>query len=343
MIIDCHGHYTTAPRQLEIFREKQKMEVFKDPLMDHKFKDLNIHDDEIRESIETTQLRLQRERGLDLTIFSPRASWMRPDIGNISTSRVWSRHCNDLIARVVGLFPNNFVGAAQLPHSPGGPIIECVSEIDRVVNEYGFVGCNLNPDSSGGNWRDAPLFDHYWYPLYEKLVELEVPAMIHVSGSCNANLHTTGSYYLAADTNAFMQLLISDLFLDFPTLKIIIPHGGGAVPYHWGRFQGIALDLKKPNLETHLLNNIFFDTCVYHQAGIDLLLDVIPIKNILFASEMFGAVRSINPRSGYFFDDTKRYVDSNSKITDFDRREIFENNARRVFPRLDRYLKNRFN
>jgi 4-oxalmesaconate hydratase len=62
-----------------------------------------------------------------------------------------------------------------------------------------------------------------------------------------------------------MQCLTSDLFKDFPTLKFLIPHGGGAVPYHWGRFRGLAMALKKPDLKTHLLGNIFFDTCVYQQ------------------------------------------------------------------------------
>jgi 4-oxalmesaconate hydratase len=95
-----------------------------------------------------------------------------------------------------------------------------------------------------------------------------------------------------------MQCLTSDLFKDFPTLKFVIPHGGGAVPYHWGRFRGLAQELKKPLLKDHLLNNIFFDTCVYHQPGIDLLTKVIPVDNILFASEMIGAVRGIDPETG---------------------------------------------
>ena len=56
--------------------------------------------------------------------------------------------------------------------------------------------------------------------------------------------------------------------------------------------------MKKPLLSEHLLNNIFFDTCVYHQPGIDLLTKVIPVKNILFASEMIGAVRGIDPDDG---------------------------------------------
>jgi 4-oxalmesaconate hydratase len=111
------------------------------------------------------------------------------------------------------------------------------------------------------------------------------------------------------------------------------------VPYHWGRFRGLAQELKKPLLEEHLLNNIFFDTCVYHQPGIDLLTTVIPVKNMLFASEMIGAVRGIDPETGHYFDDTKRYIEAAIILNDADRFEIYEGNARRVFPRLDDQLK----
>jgi 4-oxalmesaconate hydratase len=120
-------------------------------------------------------------------------------------------------------------------------------------------------------------------------------------------------------------------------LKFLIPHGGGAVPYHWGRFRGLAQEMKKPLLQEHLLNNIFFDTCVYHQPGIDLLTKVIPTKNVLFASEMIGAVRGIDPETGHYYDDTKRYIEA-AALTDHDRFQIFEGNARRVFARLDAVL-----
>ena len=129
------------------------------------------------------------------------------------------------------------------------------------------------------------------------------------------------------------------MFKDFPTLKFLIPHGGGAVPYHWGRFRGLAQELKKPLLQDHLLKNIFFDTCVYHQPGIDLLTKVIPVDNILFASEMIGAVRGIDPETGHYFDDTKRYIEASTQLTDAQRHQIYEGNARRVFPRLDAALK----
>ena len=209
-----------------------------------------------------------------------------------------------------------------------------IAELERCVLEMGFIGCNLNPDLSGGYWSEARLGDRYWYPFYEKMAGLDVPAMIHVSGTCHHSLDTTSSYYLGADTTAFTQLMFSDVFKDFPSLKIIIPHGGGAVSYHWGRFRGIAQDKGLGDLDLLVLNNIFFDTCVYHQDGIVLLLEVIPAKNILFASEMIGAVRGIDPRSGHHYDDTKRYIDKKIRLSEEQRLMIFEQNARRIFSRL---------
>ena len=138
--------------------------------------------------------------------------------------------------------------------------------------------------------------------------------MIHVSTSCNACFHTTGAHYINADTTAFMQLIQGDLFKDFPSLRFVIPHGGGAAPYHWGRYRGLAQELKKPPLRDHLLGNVFFDTCVYHQPGIDLLTKVVPIDNILFASEMIGAVRGIDPETSHHYDDTKRYIEASTQL-----------------------------
>jgi len=332
MIIDCHGHYTTAPKELEAYRQKQIADL-QQPSSARSKGTLSISDDQIRESIDKAQLKLQRERGTDVTIFSPRAAGMGHHIGDATTSLHWAQVCNDLIHRVCTLYPQNFVGVCQLPQTPGVPPANCVAELERCVKELGFIGCNLNPDPSGGYWKDPPLTDKWWYPFYEKMVELDVPAMIHVSASCNPNFHTTGGHYINGDTTAFMQLITADLFKDFPSLKLIIPHGGGAVPYHWGRYRGIAQDLKKPLLKDHLLNNVYFDTCVYHQPGIDVLFKVIPVDNILFASEMVGAVRGIDPETGNYYDDTKRYVEA-LRLGDEDRRKVFEGNARKVYSRL---------
>jgi 4-oxalmesaconate hydratase len=331
MIIDCHGHYTTSPPAHENWRRQQVAargqagQIPPPP---------TISDDEIRDSITSGQIRIQRERGTDLTLFSPRAAGMAHHEADAAANAVWANLCNTLIHRACTLFPRNFIGVCQLPQAPGVPPVNCIPELDRCVREYGFVGCNLNPDPSGGYWTDPPLTDRWWYPLYEAMVELDVPAMVHVSSSCNPNFHATGAHYLNGDTTAFMQFMTSDLFRDFPTLKFIIPHGGGAVPYHWGRYRGLAQDMKLPPLTEHLLDNVFFDTCVYHLPGTELLAKVIPVKNIVFASEMIGAVRGIDPETGHPFDDTKRYIDAVPWLTQMDRDMIYEGNARSVYGRL---------
>jgi 4-oxalmesaconate hydratase len=147
--------------------------------------------------------------------------------------------------------------------------------------------------------------------VYEKMVELDVPAMVHVSASCNPNFHATGAHYINADTTAFMQFLTADLFRDFPTLRFIIPHGGGAVPYHWGRYRGLAQDLKRPPLAELIRDHVFFDTCVYHLPGVD-------------------------PETGHYFDDTKRYIDRVTSLGEADRTKIFEGTARKVYPRINK-------
>jgi 4-oxalmesaconate hydratase len=329
VIIDCHGHYTTAPPGHKAFRDAQLAGLDPAPA--------EISDDEIRESVESNQLRMQRQRGVDFTIFSPQASAMEHHVPDPAIAVAWARACNDLIARVVGLFPQSFAGVCQLPQTPNGSLDTSIAELRRSVEELGFVGCNLNPDPSGGHWTSPPLTDEHWFPLYEAMVELDVPAMIHVSASCNANFHALGAHYLNADTTAFMQFVEGDLFARFPALRFVIPHGGGAVPYHWGRYRGLADRLGRPPIDGHVMRNVYFDTCVYHQAGIDLLGRVIDIDNILFASEMLGAVRGVDPGTGHHWDDTKRYVDA-LPLGEEDRRKIFELNARRVYPRLEAHL-----
>ncbi len=327
MIIDCHGHYTTAPEAHTEWRQAQ----LAGSSPDYPY----FSDDQLRETVAGNQLRMMAERGIDMTIFSPRASAMAHHLGDDKISAEWARVCNDLIKRVADLYPEQFVGVCQLPQSPGVPIGNSVDELERCVLELGFVGCNLNPDPSGGHWTARPLTDRSWYPLYEKMIELDVPAMIHVSGSDNPNFHAIGAHYINADTTAFMQFLQGDLFGDLPELRLVIPHGGGAVPYHWGRYRGLADMLGKPPLTEHIMRNVHFDTCVYHQPGIDLLFGVVDHDNLLFGSEMIGAVRGIDPTTGHYFDDTRRYVDA---LDIPDRDKVFEHNVRRVYPRLDARL-----
>ena len=274
MIIDCHGHYTTAPPALEAWRKRQ-IAAIGDPARSPSRAALAITDDEIRASLEGAQLRMQRERGTDLTIFSPRASFMAHHIGDEATSREWSRVCNDLDrAASARSIRTTSSASASCRSRPASPPENCIPELERCVNELGFIGCNLNPDPSGGHWKEPPLTDRCWYPLYEKMVELDVPAMVHVSASCNPCFHATGAHYINADTTAFMQFLTVRPVQGFPDAQVHHParRRRGAVPL--GALPGLAQDMKRPPLAELLLNNVFFDTCVYHRPGIELLLKV---------------------------------------------------------------------
>lgn len=327
MIIDVHGHYTTAPGQLQAFRNAQ--------LAGEAATMAPVGDDELRASVEPNQLRILRERGGDVMLFSPKASGMEHHVPDPALAVAWARASNDLIHRVCALYPEHFAPVAQLPQTPSGELAGVIAEARRTVTELGFVAVNVNPDPSG-TWAGKPVTDASWSPLWEAIEELGVPAMVHVSTACNPNFHTLGAHYLNADTSVFMQLLQGDLFQRFPGLRLVVPHGGGAVPYHWGRYRGLAMrnGWQDP---AELLGNVFFDTAVYHQPGIDLLTRVVPSANILFSSEMLGAVRGADPATGIAWDDTKQYVDAAGLAPDV-LAAVYEANARRVYPALDRRL-----
>ena len=335
MIIDCHGHYTTVPAGLRVFRALQISSMGK-PVKTA----VAISDDEIRASLEKGQIRLLAERGIDRMLFSPMASAMGHHFGNALVSRYWTEVNNDLIFRVCRLFPERFIGVCALPQSPGVSPADCVPELERCVKEFGFVGCNLNPDPSGGFWTGPPLGDDAWYPLYEKLVELDVPAMIHASATCNPAFHTTGSHYLNVDSTAFLQLMESRVFKDFPKLRIIMPHGGGTVPYQAARYRALAIMNKWEPFE-EFVKRFYFDTTVYSPEAMELLIKVVGVDNIIFASEMLGGVNATDPKTGRSFDDNKPCIDAIGWLNESDRKKIFEDNVKRAYPGVGRILEQR--
>ena len=328
MLIDAHGHYTTVPAGLRVFRALQISQMGR-PVKAA----VTISDDEIRTSLEKGQLKLLDERGVDLMLFSPMASAMGHHFGSALISRHWTEVNNDLIHRVCTLYPDRFAGVCSLPQSPGVSPGECVEELERCITELGFVGCNLNPDPSGGYWSGPPLGDQSWYPLYETLEALDAPAMMHASATCNPAFHTVGSHYLNVDSTAFLQLMESRVFHDFPRLRIILAHGGGNVPFQAARYRALSLMHTWEPFD-EFIKRLYFDTTVYSQDAMELLIKVVGVDRIIFASEMLGGVNAVDPSTGRSFDDNKRLVDGVAWLTDQDRKKIFEDNVRKAYPRL---------
>ncbi len=335
MIIDCHGHYTTVPAALRVFRALQISNMGRPTKST-----VAISDDEIRASLEKGQIRLLDERGIDVMLFSPMASAMGHHFGSAKVSRHWTEVSNELIHRVCTLYPDRFVGVCALPQSPGVAPKESCAELERCVKEFGFIGCNLNPDPSGGYWTDPPLGDEWWYPLYEKLVELDAAVMMHASATCNPSFHSTGSHYLNVDATAFMQLMESRVFQDFPTLKVVLTHGGGNVAYQSARYRALCLINKWEPFE-QFVRRVYFDTTLYSQDALDMLLKTVGTDNVIFASEMLGGVNAVDPKTGRMFDDNKPYLDAIGWLSEEDRRKIFDGNVRKAYPRLNAALERR--
>ena len=109
----------------------------------------------------------------------------------------------------------------------------------------------------------------------------------------------------------------------------------------WGRHRGFDVDQQQPAPVAAPMKSVFFDTCVNHLPGFLLLTKVVPVDNILFASEMVGAVKGIDAHTGHHFDDTKRYFDPVEALDEASRYKLIKGNARRVYLRLDALLTRR--
>jgi len=328
LIIDAHTHYTTAPAELQAYRGQQITNLAK-PVRAK----LRISDEQLERSMRGQFKRMQ-ESGIHRLLFSPQASAMGHHFGSVVVSRYWTEACNDLIARIAGLWPDKIAPVCQLPQSPGVSPKSWVEELERCVKDLGFVGCNINPDMAGGREPlTLSLGDEWWYPLWEKMVELDVPCTIHASASLNPAMHLTSAYYISQHHSAAVELLRSRVFQDFPKLKIIIPHGGGAIPYQWNRHRGMHV---REGLEPfeEAARRVYWDMAIYDKEAMELLIKRVGVDNVLFATEMFGAVNAIDPKTGRNFEDITPIFQSIDWLTDEDRRKVTEGNARKVFSRM---------
>jgi predicted TIM-barrel fold metal-dependent hydrolase len=202
-----------------------------------------------------------------------------------------------------------------------------------------MVGCLLDPDPGEGDNQTPPLGDEYWYPLYEKLCALDVPAHVHSTG----NQHGRGTYsthFIDEESLAILSLLNSRVFLDFPKLKIIVSHGGGSVPYQVGRWRAerlhpvMAKNLPLKESFDDSLKRLYYDTVIHSKESIAMLVRLVGSDRVVFGTENPGSGTAMNPETGRAFDDIKALVDDIDFLTAQDRANIYEHNARRLFPRL---------
>jgi OH-DDVA meta-cleavage compound hydrolase len=329
MIIDCHGH-VSPPAELW---------VYKAHILSHRGEHgrrmPKVTDEEIlfyankREMAPCGHIDMLDRVGTDLQLLSPRPFQMMHSMKPGKLVHWFTEETNNIIARTVQLLPNRFIGIGGLPQVAGDKIETVLPELERCIRTLGFKGVLLNPDPFENNGTEAPpLGDRYWYPLYEKLCELDVPAHIHATGSHSERSPYT-LHFINEETIAVFGLVNSNVFKDFPDLKVLISHGGGAVPYQIGRFQSGAARAGHDFLEG--MRKLYFDTVLYSEEALRLLFKTVGVDRCLFGAECPGVGSTVDPHTGRTRDDVAPMIKSFDWLSDADKHAIFEGNARRVF------------
>ena len=328
MIIDCHGH-VSAPAELW---------AYKATLLAHRGSHgrggVKISDEELIAAANKAEhwpaghLDLLKKHRTDRQLISPRPFQMMQSEKPGKLVHWFTEEVNTLIHRQCKLLPDRFVPVAGLPQAAGEPIENVFPELERCV-KLGFKGCLLNPDPYENSGTEAPgLGERYWYPLYEKLCELDIPAHIHSTGS-RSERTPYSLHFINEESIAVFNLVNSSVLEDFPTLKILVSHGGGAIPYQLGRFESASLRGKQ-RFSTKL-RKLYFDTVLYTPAALRLLIETIGAEHCLFGTECPGVGSSINPETGETMDDIAPYIERFDWLSAADKKAIFEDNVRKLF------------
>jgi 4-oxalmesaconate hydratase len=333
MIVDSHQHFVRLAKHSEVegFREAQLAGKNPDSLP-------NISDADVMKSLQRV-VGLMDSRKIDMAFASPRAKAMATHDGRAEQNGIWADLNNSLVLRAAKLNPGRFTPVGMLGQHPSCPSEKVAKQIEHWTNE-GFVAFNFDPDGTGGRWQNQPFTGKHNYPVFEAAQALDVPLVLHGSESINKNFPHTSVQYLVADIAGFVQLMMAkQLFQDFPKLRFLVPHGGGALPCQIGRWRAIAKFNNWASPDEILGNgNVFVDTCVYNHMNMQMLFDAVPLDNILFGSECDGAFPGIiNDETKDHYDNTRLYVDE-SRLTSSEKDRVFQANAKRVYPRASRWF-----
>jgi predicted TIM-barrel fold metal-dependent hydrolase len=328
MIIDIHGH-TNAPPSLYAY--KSGLLASKGA---HGKGNPGLSEEAMANVVKNHLTNTMDKVGTDVQFLSPRPFQLMHSEKPDKIVHWWAAACNDAIATSVKLAPTRYRGVAGLPQCAGAPIADVFEEIDRCI-DMGFVGIMINPDPYEGSGTPAPgMGDEYWYPLYEKMVQLDIPALIH-SASCRDPWDTYSNYFITTETRTIISMVASQTFNDFPALKIIVSHGGGAVPYQIGRYRAFfGRHLESAGGFDAQLKKFYFDTVLYNPEAIELLVRIVGSDRCMFGTENPGTGSYKDPATGQLLDDLKPVIESITALTEQDRKHIFEDVPKKVFPRF---------
>ncbi|HEX5019244.1 MAG TPA: amidohydrolase family protein [Candidatus Binatia bacterium] len=318
-VVDVHGHMTTPAPFRQFLAETVAQNT--------PGRKLELTDEQL-ENAQQRHLKFMDERDIDIQLIGPRPiamwHWMRPFL-----QEYWCRVTNDVIARIVNLHPDRFRGMAQLPQSKERDTRNCVAELERCVKELGFVGAYLNPDPAGDK-QTPGVHEEYWYSLYEKAVELDVPLMVHPSITYDRRLEIIpANYQMNNYLEEFVAMQLyshSNVFKVFPKLKIVICHCGGGL----NRF----IPTDKHVGQGDFSKNLFYDCCCYDLHYLEAAIKQRGVDQMLFGTESPGSGGAVRPENGRASDDLIPVIAELSFLSAEDKKKIFQINPLKVFSKV---------
>ncbi len=198
----------------------------------------------------------------------------------------WHRLLNEHLCEVAQQHPQRLSMLASVPLQDAE---RAARELEYGVRQCGAVGGVIAASLDGTNLGEAPL-DPFWAAA----VELDVPLFIHPTQPTPAP--RTGRFdlnvsvqYIYDSTVTVGSLVLSGVLDRFPTLVVILAHGGGFFPYQIGRFDRLYRNLKPPivpaNLPSAYLRRFFYDTILHHPAALRYLCDLVGSDRLLLGTD----------------------------------------------------------
>jgi predicted TIM-barrel fold metal-dependent hydrolase len=269
------------------------------------------------------------ERNIDVQIIGPRPfmmlGWMEPHL-----LPAWTRYVNDTIHQQVSWHPGRFLGACQLPQiSAADDLSNCLDELNRCVQEYGFIAAYVSPDPAGR--RTTPgMHEPYWYPLYERAQELGIPLIVHGTNGLDPRYRVVPhNYQLSFVTEQYLAgqfISHGDVFERYPELRVVICHCGGAL----NRFIPTDHHIAQKDLS----RNLYYDTCAYDTLFLEAAIKQRGVSQMLFGTEAPGSGRAVRPETGRTSDDLVPVISAYEFLTEQDKIDIFNANPAKVFPAM---------
>ncbi|BBL47286.1 MULTISPECIES: amidohydrolase family protein [Metallosphaera] len=227
------------------------------------------------------------------------------------------KESNDQLAEIVRKYPDNFGGLATLPLND---IEASINEAERAIRDLGLHGFVV-----GTGVGDKTIADPEFKPVFKKISELSVPVFIHPGTMPLDRVLNEGAFAIFTsfvfETTYVATKLSLDGVLKEYGLKIIIPHGGGFIPYQLARFD-MAHEVYKlgvTNPSGDLKKNVYYDTVVYSRETLEFLEKIMGIDKVVYGTDhpfpvsfpdlFLKLIQEVNPKD----EDREKILTKNAK------------------------------